>query len=158
LNKHLIGALAGLAVLAVVVAGCGGSSDDTSSTASLSKAEFVKQGNAICKEGNEKIESEFEKFAKENNLSKKKAPTEAQLEEAAHKFLIPTITKQVEGLRALGAPSGEEEKVNTLLDDAEEALEEVEEDPSLLSDEKNEPFEDVNKEARAVGLTTCGEE
>jgi hypothetical protein len=158
LNKHLIGALAGLAVLAVVVAGCGSSSDDTSSTASLSKAEFVKQGNAICKEGNEKIESEFEKFAKENNLSKKKAPTEAQLEEAAHKFLIPTITKQVEGLRALGAPSGEEEKVNTLLDDAEEALEEVEEDPSLLSDEKNEPFEDVNKEARAVGLTTCGEE
>jgi hypothetical protein len=144
--------------VALIVAGCGSDNSTTDTTASLTKAEFVKQGNAICKEGNEKIESEFEKFAKENNLSQKKAPTEAQLEEAAEEFLIPQITKQVEGLRALGAPSGEEDKVNALLDDAETALEEVEEDPTLLSGEKSEPFEDVNKEARAVGLTTCGEE
>jgi hypothetical protein len=150
--------LVGMLVGALLVAGCGSDSSTTDTTASITKAEFVKQGNAICKEGNEEIEGEFEKFAKENTLSEKKAPTEAQLEEAAEQFLIPAITRQVEGLRALGAPSGEEEKVNTLLDNAETALEEVEEDPSLLSGEKSEPFEDVNKEARAVGLTTCGEE
>jgi hypothetical protein len=158
LNKGLIAVLAGVLAVALFVAGCGSDSSTTDSTASITKAEFVKQGNAICKEGNEKIESEFEKFAKENKLSEKKAPTEAQLEEASEEFLIPQITKQVEGLRALGAPSGEEEQVNTLLDNAEAALEEVEDDPSLLSGEKSEPFEDVNKEARAVGLTTCGEE
>jgi hypothetical protein len=156
--KRFIALLAALVAVALVVAGCGSDNSTTDTTASLTKAEFVKQGNAICKEGNEKIESEFEKFAKENNLNQKKPPTEAQIEEAAEQFLIPQIRKQVEGLRALGAPSGEEAKVNALLDDVETALEEVEEDPSLLSGEKSEPFEDVNKEARAVGLTTCGEE
>jgi hypothetical protein len=159
LNKGVIAVLAGVFAVALFVAGCGSDSSTTdSTTASITKAEFVKQGNAICKEGNEKIESEFEKFGKENNLSEKKAPTEAQIEEAAEQFLIPQIRNQVEGLRALGAPSGEEEKVNALLDNAESALDEVEEDPSLLSGQKSEPFEDVNKEARAVGLTTCGEE
>lgn len=158
MNKGLIAVLVGMLAGALLVAGCGSDSSTGDTTASITKAEFVKQGNAICKEGNEEIEGEFEKFAKENNLSEKKAPTEAQLEEAAEQFLIPAITRQVEGLRALGAPSGEEEKVNTLLDNAETALEEVEEDPSLLSGENSEPFEDVNKEARAVGLTTCGEE
>jgi hypothetical protein len=156
--NRLIALLAALVAVALVVAGCGGGDSTTDSTASLTKAEFLKQGNAICKEGNDEIESEFEKFAKENNLSKKKAPTEAQLEEAAEQFLIPVVSKQIDGLRALGAPSGEEEKINTLLDNAEAALEEVEEDPSLVSGESNEPFEEVNKEARAVGLTVCGEE
>ncbi len=154
MSKPLVALLAAVTALAIIVAGCGGSDDSTSS---LTKAEFLKQGNAICAEGNKEIDSEFEAFAEENNLSENKEPTEEQLTEAAEDILIPAVDKQLGELRDLGAPEGEEEEVDKLLTAVEEALEEGEEDPSVLTSQGS-PFADVNKMARDYGLTTCGEE
>ncbi len=150
-----------VAVVAVglVAAGCGSSGDSTTdSTASLTKAEFIKQGNAICAAGNKEIDAGFEEFAKEKNLSQNKEPSEAQLEEAAETILLPSVAKQVEELRALGAPEGDEGEVDQLLTGVEEAMEEGEEDPVSLTQEGAGPFTEVNKEAQAYGLTACGEE
>ena len=157
MNKGLLAFLAGLLAVALVAAGCGSSSSDT--TASLTKAEFLKQGNAICAAGNKEINAEFEKFFKEKEFSKKKQPTQAQLEEAAEEIAVPSIRKQIDGIRALGAPSGEEEQVNEIIDAAEEALEEAEEDPAALVNEENgNLFAKANKLTNAYGLTACGEE
>ena len=150
----LLGAMAG----ALLIAGCGSSSDTTESTASISKAAFLKQGNAICKAGNEEINEGFEKFGKENNLQNKE-PSEAQFEEITETILVPSVSKQISGVRALGAPEGEEGEIDEFLTNAEEALEELEEEPSLAGAEgKEEPFFTVNKEAAALGLTACGGE
>jgi hypothetical protein len=158
LKKPVIGLLAALVAIAAIVAGCGSSSDTTETTASISKAEFLKQGNAICKAGNQEINEGFEKFSKENGLNHKK-PTEAQFEELSETVLIPSVSSQIEEVRNLGAPEGEEGEVDEFLTNAEAALEEVEEDPSLISAEgKEEPFFTVNKEAAALGLTACGGE
>jgi len=158
LNKGLIAVVAGVLAVALFAAGCGSSSDTTESTASLTKAAFLKQGNAICAAGNKEINAGFEKFFKENEFSKKKQPTQAQLEEAAEEIAIPSIRKQIDGIRALGAPSGEEEQVNEIVDTAEEALEEGEEDPAaLVSEENGNLFAKANKLADAYGLTACGE-
>jgi hypothetical protein len=156
LNKRLFMLFAGALAIVTMVAGCG--SSDDSSTASLTKAQFVKQGNAICTAGNKELEEGFEEFAKENNLGKNEEPSEAEFEEAAETVLVPGIDKQLEGLRALGTPEGDEGEVDQLLSGAEEALEEIEEDPSKASQESGGPFEQVNKEAREYGLTVCGEE
>jgi hypothetical protein len=142
-------------VAALVIAGCGSSDDNNTTTASISKAEFVKQGNAICESGNEEINKDFEKFAKEKNLKENQQPTDAQFEEAAEEFLLPSVSRQIKEVRALGAPEGEEEAVNTFLDNAEAEVEAIEADPSLLS---GETFKDVNKEGKALGLTACAEE
>ena len=158
MNKYLIGALAGLVALAAVVAGCGSSSDSTSSTATLSKAEFVKQGNAICKEGNESINAEFEEFSKENNLSETKAPPKAVQEEAVEEILIPAINGQIEEVKALGTPEGDEGELEEVVTAEEEVVEEAEEAPiSLLKGETGKQKE-ANKLAREYGLTVCGEE
>ena len=141
----------GLAI-ALVAAGCG----DDSSTTALTKAEFVKQGNAICKAGNEEIDREFEKFAEDNKLGKNKPPTNAQLEEAAEEFLLPSVSRQIDEVRALGAPEGQEEAVEAFLDNAEAEVEEIEEDPGKISE--SSLFAEVNKEGRALGLTACAEE
>ena len=156
MNLRLIALIGAVMIIALIAAGCGDSDDDDTTTASLTKAEFLKQGNAICSAGNREIEADFEAFAKENNLENK-APSDAQFEEIAESTLIPSVSKQVEELRALGVPSGEEDQVDTLLDNAEEAVEELEEDPGSLSGNED-PFADVNQEARAYGLTACGEE
>jgi tellurite resistance protein len=155
-SKRFVALLAALAALALIVAGCGGGSDSTESTSSLSKAEFVKQGNAICAKGNEEIEEGFEKFGKEHGFSKEKEPSKAELEEAVETVLVPKISKEIESIRALGPPDEEAEAV---LDAAEEALEKGEEDPAqFLKEENAGPFAKANKLSREYGLTKCGEE
>jgi hypothetical protein len=156
--NRLIAILAALVAVALVAAGCGSDDSTTDSTASLTKAEFVKQGNAVCTQGNKEIEEGFEEFTKENNLKQNKEPSEAQFEEISEEVLVPGIEKQIDDLRALGTPEGDEGEVDQILTSAEEALEEVEEDPSLLSEEGGGAFAKVNKEATAYGLTVCGEE
>ena len=161
LNKPLIGALAGLAVLALVVAGCGSSSDDTSSTAStasLSKAEFLKQGNKICTEGGKQINSEFEEFSKENELSETEAPPKPVQEEAAEEILIPAINQQIEEIRALGTPEGDEGELEEVFTAEEEVLEEAEENPISILESESAKQKEANKLAKDYGLTVCGSE
>lgn len=156
MSKRFIALLAALAALALIIAGCGGGSDSTETTSSLTKAEFVKQGNAICAKGNEEIEEAFEEFGKEHGFSKEKEPSKAELEEAVETVLIPKISKEIESIRALGPPDEEAEAV---LDAAEEALEKGEEDPKqFLKEENAGPFAKANKLSREYGLTKCGEE
>lgn len=143
--------------IAAFAAGCG-SSDNSESTASLSKAQFVKQGNAICRKGNAKIESEFEAFAEKHQLQKQKKPSEPVLEEATETILVPQISNQVAEIRALGTPEGDEGEVDAILSGAEEAVAEAEEDPATFAEGESPKLKEVNKEARAYGLTVCGEE
>lgn len=158
MGKPLMALLAAVTAL-VVIAGCGGGSDSNESTNSLTKAEFLKQGNAICAKGSKEIEEGFEKFAKEHGFSKKKQPSEAELNEAVETVLIPKIRKEIESIRALGTPAEEGAEAEAVLDAAEEALEKGEENPSLMVKEESAgPFAKVNKLSREYGLVKCGEE
>ena len=47
--------------------------------------------------------------------------------------------------------------MTTLLDDANAALDEIRDDPSLVTAEgADDPFADVNAQAQDLGLTDCG--
>ena len=154
--NRLIALIAALAALAIVVAGCGDSDDDgTDSGEALTKAEFVKQAEAVCAANNKEIDAEFEKFSEENNLSKKKAPTQEQLEEAADDFLLPIVNDQIDELREIEPPEAQAGAFEALLDEAEAEVEKLEDDPSTLEEQS---FVKVNERARALGLEACGEE
>jgi maltose-binding protein MalE len=166
LSKRLIAMLAAVLAVAVVAAGCGSSSDDTSgssdatdtteTTAALSKAEFIKQGDAICTKGNQAIETEANEFAKENNVNTKK-PTKAQKEEVIVEVVAPDVRRQAEELAELGAPSGDEAEVEAIVAAVEEGADELEENPSLLIEDKN-PLDKGSKLADSYGMKVCGEE
>jgi hypothetical protein len=154
MSKGLIATLAGVVAIAVIAAGCGSSSSD--STSSLTKAEFIKQGDAICEKGNKNDEAEFEAFAKENNISQSKEPSKAQEEELVKTVILPSISTQAEELGELGAPSGEEDQVNAIVEGVEEAVEKAEEDPSTVL-KGNGPFEEVDTLTKEYGLKVCGQ-
>ena len=156
MNKALLAALAVLVALAVVVAGCG--SDDettTDETVTLTKAEFIKQGDAICQKGNDESEKEAEEFAEENDFDLEKASDE-QLEEAVSEVLVANLRGQLDELEALGAPEGDEEQVEEIIDSLEGATEEIEDDPSVVFD--GEVLKEPGELAQDYGFKVCGAE
>ena len=145
----------GLAVVAAVAAllivglaaGCGSSNSSSStSTAALSKPSFLARANAICKEGSQK------QGAAQSALGKQ--PSQAQVTTYVNTSLAPNIQAQIDGVRALGAPSGDQATVTKMLDTAQADLNKVKANPALLTG-KTDPFADFANLAHPYGLTSC---
>lgn len=157
MSKLLTAAVAA-AVLVGLVAGCGGGDETTDETVTLTKAEFIKQGDAICKEGNQEINKGFEDFYEENDLPENQEPNKEQSIEIVETVILPSIQQQGEGIRDLGAPEGDEEQVDELLDSLDEAVAAGEDDPESLFKSDTDPFGDTNQLATDYGFKVCGEE
>ena len=155
MNKASLAALAALVALAAVVTGCGGGGDTTEATVTLTKTEFIKQGDAICKKGNEESEKEAEEFAEDNDFELEKASKE-QLEEAVSEVLVPSLERQTEELGELGAPEGDEDKVEAIIVSLEDATGEIEDDPGLVF--QDGVLKKPSQLADSYGFKVCGEE
>lgn len=161
MSKRFFAVALGVFVIALFV-GCGGGSDSSSgdstgsteSSSSLSKAEFIKQGDEICKTGDAAIEGEANEFAKENNIDTEK-PTEAQQEEVIEQVVGPAIERQSEEIADLGPPEGEEEAVEDIVEAVGHGADEIEEDPKAVLEGGN-PLAEATKLAKAYGFKVCG--
>lgn len=157
MSKRLLVLLVGVFALGLVAAGCGSSDDSTDTveeTVTLTKAEFIKQGDEICKQTEADSETEAEEFAKENGFTLEDA-SEEQLEEAVAEVLVPVLDRQVEEIGALGVPEGDEQQVEEILAAVEDASAEVADDPSLAFE--GEPLKEADKLAKDYGFKVCGE-
>ena len=119
----------------------------------LSSKEFKKQANAICKEGNQQIESAAEQTF--GNLPDGQEPSPEQLQAFAA-VAIPNTKQQIDDVAALEAPKSLQAKVKKLITSARAAVAKIEADPSLLAAQgKNDPFAATNKQAKKLGLKEC---
>jgi hypothetical protein len=157
---RIIALLLGAAIVGLLAVGCGSSDSTTGSSdeGSLTKAEFVKQGNAICAQGSKDLNAEFEEFTKENGISETKAPPKDVQEEAVEEILIPSVSRQIDEVKALGTPEGDEGEVEELIAAEEEVVEEAEENPLALLEGGSAKEKEANKLATDYGLTVCGSE
>jgi hypothetical protein len=147
-------ALMAALIIGVCVAGCGSSSSTTTeTTAAITKAEFVTKGNAVCVKGEKAQEAEINAYIKKNGLEKQK-PTKAQNVEIVETVLAPNIQSQIDGVKALGAPSGEEQQVNSALELSQQTLEKIEANPELAFGKEN-AFAAAGKQLHALGLKEC---
>jgi uncharacterized lipoprotein YajG len=155
MKRPMICGLALMAVLVagVCVAGCGSSNSTTETTATITKAEFVAKGNAVCVKGEKAQEAEINAYIKKHGLEKQK-PTKAQNAELVETVLAPNIQSQIDGVKALGAPSGEEQQVNSALELSQQTLEKIEANPELAFG-KGDPFAAAGKQLHALGLKEC---
>jgi hypothetical protein len=140
-------ATAGLLMVALIAAGCGSSSngDSTTSMASGTKAAFVAKANAICVKGTTQTEKAGQALG--NN------PTEQEAAVAVPAKFVPAVQAQIDELKALSAPSGEEVTVTSMLNLAQGDLNKVKSDPRLAFETKT--FADFAKVAHAYGLKSC---
>ncbi|MGZ5326344.1 MAG: hypothetical protein ACXWEL_06905 [Solirubrobacterales bacterium] len=149
LRKRISWLFAGVLAIALIAVGCGGGSDNTSSTSDLTKAEFIAKANAICAQGNKEIQQAFEALGQGK-------PSQAQLDQIATDTLLPSVEKQVSQIRDLGIPKGEEDQVNAILDSAQSGIDKGKADPSSLVSDQNDPFKEANQLAKQYGMTECG--
>jgi outer membrane murein-binding lipoprotein Lpp len=156
LSKRLIVLLAGVLAIGLIVAGCG-SSDDSDSTSSLTKAQFIKQADAICEEESDAIEAETKAYAEENGIPIDKEPSDEVKEDLVTEVIVPNVEGQAEKIAALGAPSGDEDRVDEIIEGIETAAAETSDDPSAVISGGEGAFADVNQLAEDYGLEVCGE-
>jgi hypothetical protein len=148
-NRSMPRAIAVAATLAVglIAAGCGsaGKTTSTSTTAAaLSRPEFLAQGNAICTHGNQTL------AAAEKTLGKQ--ASEAQFKAYVAGTFAPTVQDQIDGIRALAAPSNDQASINSMLDVAQTDLNQVKGNPTTLTEKT---FANFAKLAHPYGLTAC---
>jgi hypothetical protein len=147
-SRALATSIALVVVGAAIAVGCGG--DDSTTSEALSKSEFLKQGNAICKQGNQDINAAFK-----DALGGGGKPSQDELDQVVTDSVVPSIQGQIDDLSALTPPTGDEDTVNNILDEAQTALDQVKDDPSAITG-KDDPFAQANQDAKAYGLTVCG--
>lgn len=150
---YVVALMALVVVGAVLVSGCGGGEDTADATETLTKAEFIEQGEVICKEVVKQREQAINKFGEENGFSLQ-AANKKQLEELVTEVALPTLHQQTEKFRALGAPKGDEAQVDEIIVGWESATKEVEENPGLATE--GDPFDEADAQARAYGFKFCG--
>ena len=148
MNRRIGAGIASLALAGTIVGGAAVSAfaDPLSST------EFKKQANEICAQGNQQIEATAQQVF--GNLPQGQEPSADQLQAFAA-AAIPNIKQQIEAVAALEAPKSLRAKVKKAISSARKAVTKVEADPSLLADEKHDPFAGTNKQLKKIGLKEC---
>ena len=135
-------ALAALAAVSAMFAvGCGG--DDEAEP--LSKSDFIAQADEICKKGDTELADAATEAGLDQNSS------EDEINGFITDEVLPNIQQQADDIDALGAPEGDEDDVQAIVDALNEAIAATEDD------QNSDAFTDVNKLAQDYGLTACGQ-
>lgn len=121
----------------LTVSGCG---------KTISKAEFLKQADAICQKGNTAIDKSVKGVDLDNT-------TEAAA--ALSEKVVPAAKKQIRQIRALGFPEGDGAELDAMLDDADALLDKAADDPLKAYRTHTHPFADVDRRLIGYGITRC---
>jgi hypothetical protein len=147
MKKGAFLALVAALVALLAFAGCGGGDDTTEVT----KAEFTKQANAGCKEHTKERDELFKKVSSEIDASE---VTRADQERLISEVLLPPFEKDIENLKSLGAPAGDEQQVEAIIEAMEKSVDKVEAKP-LVALRSSSQFAEARALAVKYGLTDC---
>jgi hypothetical protein len=144
-----------LAILLIVAAGCGGGSGDSSTSANaIPKAVFITKTDAVCSAGNKRMEVAFAHFLEENKNTRH--PSKAEYETLVGKVVVPNVKREIKEIRALGAPEGDEDRVDAILEALEEGVETAEDDPKAAVSSSEAIFGISSRLGKEYGLEVCG--
>jgi len=141
------------AVLAIAAIGCGSGGDSTE--AALTKVQFIKRGDAICRAAQEKKTNAIQAW-KEEPANKGKTLADWSARELGQVYLtvvLPPIREASDELAALSPPSGDAE-AEKLVTSFAAAVRGVEEAPTRAVMET--PYASADRLAQAYGFKACG--
>jgi hypothetical protein len=137
-----------------VIAGCGDSAgtSTTTTTGPPTKQEFLISADQICHSFESQIEA-----AGDDVFAGKQQPKPAQVRRFALRIAAPKLQDEVDAVRSLGAPKGDEQEVDRILAASEQGVEEIRQDPELIAGGDAPPgLKKAGRLAKAYGSTECG--
>jgi hypothetical protein len=145
-----------LLVLLLLAVACGdGGGGGKGQEKTVSKAEYVRQGNQICRESMEDF----------NQLFETDFPVVPSQVPAFSEKAVPIFNKRMNDLRELGTPEGDRDEVEEILDAGDKAVADFEAAArderravELFQAEGGQNQQEFEEKARAYGLTQCAEE
>lgn len=152
------------AIAIAAIAGCGGKasgggdSDESSGEAVprgalLSKAEFIEEAGKGCREAREGINQRITRFIAVQKPSKPDPVVNADL---AHLVLLQVIEDELESIRELGVPGGEQSPIEVALDEGQYVIDRIVYEYRIPSiDSVYRKFAGVHKMFRDYGLPAC---
>ena len=158
-----LGVLAIALAIAAIAAGCGGGSDATGDpstsegstavippvkTSSISKAEYIPRANKVC---DESWESMLESFASRYHSATKGKP----FVEASENIFLPSMQFWFDDISYIGAPEGEKDQVENMLESLQLAVYKGEEQPVSSPKQLVAIFADFSHLAGQYGLDSC---
>jgi hypothetical protein len=146
-------------MLVPALGGCGGGGQGETDTAALTKAQFVRQADAVCLKVGARVGRAFKKREIKQSLrpATAKALTEKEQIEAITAMSLPAFRLEAKELGELEPPVGDEEAVEAIVTGFEDGIAGLEENPDKpLTTGPESPFFGVNGLARDYGLQVCG--
>lgn len=123
--------------------------DTTTTTAAPTddgaKADFLARANEICRVGADALAGS----------EPSSSDPEALAAYVADVF-VPAVRQQLNDIRALGLPPGDEAELTAIFDATYAALDRLAADPITIVNSGEDPFAGVNQQLNAYGLTDCG--
>ncbi len=141
---------------AVALGGCGGG-DDTTSTATtgaqtstaaapaLTKEQFIAQADAICAASDKSLNTAIQGLGNGQ-------PSSADLQQFSQ-IAVPALQEEVDAIRALPAPSGDEQQITAMLDAVQGGIDKIQSDPAAI---ESDPLDEASQLAKDYGLQQCG--
>lgn len=137
------------------VGGAGSADAGEIGTSSLTERQFVKRVSAICKAGREDVPKRVAEFQVQNP-PRGESPAEHRAK-GVQATILPVLEEELERIHRLGAPAGDEERLEAILVAQREAIDEVagldQLDPAEGVMESY--FADSSRALREYGLTEC---
>jgi hypothetical protein len=143
-RKALTLVLAAALVGGLIGSGCGSSAQ----AVPLTRSEFLKEGNAICKSADQQREEELKKATAEGGSE----PSQAEM---VIQVALPSVQEMTDELAGLEPPAGDEKEVQAIVTAFEHGAETVESEPTNVPASMS-AFTEATRAAEAYGLTSCG--
>ncbi len=143
-NALALAATATLALGGLAACGDDDSSEEGSSTAALSSEDLVSQGDQICKEHADAINSAVVE------ISKGGEPAAVDVRVTTKEVVLPQYSAQIGQLGALEPPEDLSTQWDTWLTDSTATRDAIKDDPEIIFD--GSQFEAVNTQAKELGL------
>lgn len=159
----LLALAAGLAAV-----GCGGEDDSGSAasngnsamtgitTSSLSKEQFIQRAGEICSRERGKIAARQAAYVERTGMGDS-IPAPPEYADAVQAVLLPIFQDEIDRIRELGAPEGDEEDIADILGAQQQGLDEVAELRRLSSEEGRleSHFAEARRLMEEYGLDAC---
>lgn len=131
-----------------------GGGDDGIMTSSLDKEEFIKRAGTLCRREKKGLIKKASAYVQEH--SSEGLPPPVMTANGVKEVVMPVMEAQIEVVRELGAPEGDEEEIEEMLAAQQRAVDTVREQRTIDPvDGPVEYFEAANKSYERYGLEAC---